>query len=898
MSFIRTYTDLAAKQPDIAAILAPDRAPLSFGALLARLESVRNTLNLFGIGRGDLVAIVLRNGPEMAVCCVAVTACAIAIPLNPEYTEEEFARYLARIRPKAVILPAGGGDAARKQAGTLGIPVIDLAFDRTHAAGVFELRADLRGTPDRPGWNQEEDFDHLLLTSGSTGDSKLVPWRQRGTLAFAHGFAKMYALMPSDRTINIMPMFHAHGLSPSLFNPLLVGSGVVCPERFDVPSFFALLEGLQPTWFSAGYTIHHAILNQIEPYRTVARAAGLRFIRSGSGRLEPKVMHGLEEAFGSPVVERYGMSEAGDLTCNPLPPAMRKAGAVGIPSINEVRVIDDSGAFLGPNRQGEVVARGPSVFDGYWEDPDADRAVIVDGWFRTGDVGCFDDDGYLTITGRIKDLINQGGEKLSPVEVEAVLCDHPKVAAACVFSMPHPTLGEVVVAAVVPVPNSDIGERELLAHARVGLAAFKVPRRILVCESLPKGGTGKVQRSRVAQMCRSMLAHKDGTGGDRPDGAPSDVEREILALWNAVLGTETTDLDQDFFLAGGDSLRMAELFARIRERLGVTLGLGQIFEEPATVSGIARLFERARFSGSVRRDLPAGLIPIRTDGDRPPLFALPGNGGNPLGFVHIGRLVDQRRPFYGIESRGLDGALPPLDRMEDIAADNIRRIKAMLPDGPYFLAGACFGARVAYEMARQLDAAGERIGLLLMLDPSPPFTDGRGHPRVVRAGGGGAMHFSATRFILGRVTLYARTIAALRGGERRAYLRQKATLFGEILKQRDLFRGERSELYQHATHEANLRAGRSYIPGSYNGATILCLTRDRPILSDRDYRLDWLKLVPQCGEPIYIAGRDSTEMLNLANSYVLAEQINGWLEATLADDDRDATHRTIQSAAQ
>jgi thioesterase domain-containing protein len=609
-------------------------------------------------------------------------------------------------------------------------------------------------------------------------------------------------------------------------------------------------------------------------------------------------MQGLEDAFGAPVIERYGMSEASDLTYNPLPPAVRKPGTVGIPGINEVKIIDERGATLGPNREGEIVARGPSVFDGYWDDPVANEAAFIDGWFRTGDLGRFDEDGYLTITGRIKDLINRGGEKLSPVEVEAVLCEHPMVAAACVFPMPHSTLGEEVLAAVVPVPGSDIVERELLAHARVGLAAFKVPRRILLCESLPKGRTGKVQRSLVAQMCRSMLAHNGGTEADLPGREPSAVERELLALWNAVLGTETADLDQDFFLAGGDSLRMGELFARIRERLGVTLGLGQIFDEPATISGIARLIERTRTSGSVQRDLPAGLVPIKADGDHPPLFAVPGNGGNPIGFVHIGRLLEQRRPFYGIESRGLDGTSPPLDRMEDIAADNIRRIKTLLPDGPYFLAGACFGARVAYEMARQLDAAGERVGLLLMLDPSPPFTDGRGRPRVARAGGRDAMRFSTSRFVLDRVVLHARTIAALRGAERRAYLRQKLALVGEILRQRDMFRGDRSELYQRATHEANLRAGRHYIPGSYFGATIVCLTRDRPVLSNRDYRLDWLKLVPQCGGPIYTAGRDSADMMNLANSYVLAERINGCLEAASSGNDRGTKHGAIQSAAQ
>jgi len=314
------------------------------------------------------------------------------------------------------------------------------------------------------------------------------------------------------------------------------------------------------------------------------------------------------------------------------------------------------------------------------------------------------------------------------------------------------------------------------------------------------------------------------------------------------------------------------------------LALGQIFDDATTVSGLARLVERLRKSEQTRSDLPPGLVPIKTDGDLPPLFAVPGSGGNPVGFVHLGRLLDRRRPLYGIESVGLDGVGKPLDRMATIAAENVRRISALQPVGPYYLTGACFGGRVAYEMARQLAARGDEVALLILLDASPPLTDAEGRPRRPEPAKTKASNTALlARFVRDRIALYARSLMRLRGAERRAFLREKLGIIGQMIKQRDPFRGERSELIQRAVYEANRRAGRAYIPGPYSGPTILCFTRDRPIRGKRDYREDWLTLVPQCGAPIQVAGKDSGDMLNIPNVYELSERVNAWLASATRD---------------
>ena len=588
MTFWTVFSEHAGQESDLEAILAPGRSPLSFGKLPLRMDTVRAALNSFGVGRGELVALALPDGPETAMCLLGVASCAIAVPLNPGYTDHEFCRYLTRIRPKAIIVPAGAGGAPRRQAVSCGIPIIDLRVDPDQPAGMFELHSGHRGRPETPGWNTSEDFAVVLMTSGSTDRPKLVPHRQRHLAAYAQAFAQMYDVTRADRCMHTMPMFHGHGMATVLV-PLLLGSGVVCPERFDVASFFAHLRSFHPTWYSAAYTIHHRILDGIEPYRNVAREAQLRFIRSGSGRLEPKIMLGLEDAFGAPVLERYGSSEAPVLTYNPLPPAVRKPGTVGVPILNEVRVRDECGNFLGPNQEGEVIARGPLVFDGYWDDPEATNAAFVDGWFRTGDLGRFDNDGYLTITGRVKDVINRGGEKVSPAEVDAALRSHPDVRDAATFPLRHPTLGEEVAAAVVQAPAPALTDQVLTRYLLGRLTGFKVPRRFCFVEEIPKSPAGKLQRYKLAEALGiSENAGTHGVGASDREVTP--LEAQLQAIWARALQIPQVSLDDNFFMLGGDSLQAVELFLLIEQELGRHLPRSVLFEA-GTVSEMAQRLE-------------------------------------------------------------------------------------------------------------------------------------------------------------------------------------------------------------------------------------------------------------------------------------------------------------------
>ena len=878
VDFWSVFSGLSESVGDRNAIIAPGRPPLRFADLPRRLESIRRALHHSGVGRGDRVVVTLPQGADMAVCYLGVAACATCVPLNPAYTEAELARILERIAPAAVVVPVGEGGVIRAVAATRGLPVIDLITGENAPAGTFVLQGPARPLASPAAWATAEDIALIVLTSASTEREKLVPLKHRQLLANARATVAHFALGPADRSLQVAPMFHAHALTGPLLGPLMAGGSMIVPPTIDVASVFAHLKAFRPTWMSPGYTLCQALFDAIDAYRDIARAAGLRFIATGGGVIEQRIVQGIEEAFGTPVVVRYAMSEAGNVTGNPLPPARRKPGTVGIAMGNEVRIIDESGARLGPNEPGEIVIRGPTVFEGYLDDPDG-ATVFVDGWFRTGDLGYLDDDGYLTLTGRVKQMINRGGEKVSPLEVEEVLSAHPAVHHVCVFGIEHPTLGEEVVAAVVPAPNALASEDVILGFARGRLVPFKVPRRIFFTSALPLGGAGKIDRRALARIyAAASPPPRDDTV---VRSAPSALEVELAELWRAVLGVAVIGVGEDFFLAGGDSLKAARLFGRIGERFGVDLALRCIFEEGATVAGMARLIEGARQKGSHGRRLPAGLVPINTDGDRPPLFTMPGADGDPAAFMNLAGVIDARQPMYGPASFGLDGSCAPLDQIEAIAARNVALIRDFQRHGPYSLAGACVGAVVAYDMARQLQADGERVALLIMLDPPPPFTDARGRRRKVSSLSRIRTWTRLPRFVLARARLHGRTLARLPRGHRAAYVRERLRILRGIVAQRDIFRGDRSELNLIAVEEAHSVALRRYVPGPYDGPTVVYLTADRPVPGQRDHRLDWFSLVPQAGSPEYVPGLDSGDMLRPPHVAVLAERLSLQLARTL-----------------
>jgi acyl-CoA synthetase (AMP-forming)/AMP-acid ligase II len=498
---LRALLDKGAGPHD--AIAAPNRAPLSYDGLRRHLDDMGTALAGFGIGRNDAVAIVCANGPEMASSFLTVACAAPAAPLNPAYRADELEFYLSDLNVTAAIVEDGLATPVHDVAARLGIPVLTLRKRVDEAAGLFDLvpPAGWTGTGRVvvAGGVQPDDVALVLHTSGTTSRPKIVPLTQSNLCASARHIGTVLQLTDADRCLNVMPLFHIHGLIAAVLSSLGAGGSVWCSPGFNALKFFGWLEEAKPTWYTAVPTMHQAILSRAGRNRDIATAARLRFIRSSSAPLLPQVMAELERVFGAPVIESYGMTEAThQMASNPLPPRPRKPGSVGIAAGPEVAVRMASGEIRAFDAAGEVVIRGPNVTPGYANNPAANEDAFVGGWFRTGDQGVIDAEGYLRITGRLKEIINRGGEKISPLEVDEVIQDHPAVAQVLTFAVPHDKLGEDVAAVVVLREGATATEQELRQFAQQRLADFKVPRKILFLPEIPKGATGKLQRIGLA----------------------------------------------------------------------------------------------------------------------------------------------------------------------------------------------------------------------------------------------------------------------------------------------------------------------------------------------------------------------------------------------------------------
>jgi acyl-CoA synthetase (AMP-forming)/AMP-acid ligase II len=500
---------LSAGADAAAAIGAPARKLLTHGELRALIARTVASLNALGAGRNDRVAIVLPNGPEMAACFLAVATGTASAPLNPAYREEEFEFYIGDLNAKLLIAMRGVDTPARAAATKLGVPIVELVPDAGAGAGSFTLEATagVTATPATPatpaangGFARPDDIAMVLHTSGTTSRPKIVPLSQKNLCASARHIRKALAFTPADRGLNIMPLFHIHGLIAGVLAPLSAGSEVFCSPGFDALKFFGWMDECHPTWYTAVPTMHQAILTRAGRNKETIAKNPLRFVRSSSSSIPPQVIAELEAVFGAPLIEAYGMTEAAhQMASNPLPPAVRKPGSVGLAAGPEIEIMSEDGKILPPDTVGEIVIRGPNVTTGYENNPQANAEGFSNGWFRTGDQGVKDAEGYVSLTGRLKEIINRGGEKISPREIDEVIMDHPAVAQVVCFAVPHPKLGEEVGAAVVLKEGATATEKEIQAFVAIHVADFKVPKKILILAEIPKGATGKLQRIGLAQ---------------------------------------------------------------------------------------------------------------------------------------------------------------------------------------------------------------------------------------------------------------------------------------------------------------------------------------------------------------------------------------------------------------
>jgi acyl-CoA synthetase (AMP-forming)/AMP-acid ligase II/thioesterase domain-containing protein len=695
----------AEETADAIAVLSPDRPPLTYAGLFRLVESIGAQLGEHGISAGDRVALVVPNGAEAATAFLGIAANVACAPLNPGYRHAEFDFAFSDIGVQAIVVAADLESPARELARRRDLPVLELVPTQGAEAGVFELGKAGRASGASLG---SDDVALLLHTSGTTSRPKLVPLTHRNLCVSARSVAETLELTPDDRCLNVMPLFHIHGLVGALLTSLVAGGSIVCAPRFHAPSVLGWLSDLAATWYTAVPTIHQSVLARAEESSSVLEGSALRLVRSSSAPLPPPVHAALEEVFRVPVIEAYGMTEAShQMASNPLPPGERKPGSVGLPAGAEVAILDADGSLLSPGEIGEVAVRGEAVFAGYEGNPAANEEAFVGGWFRTGDEGSLDEDGYLFLRGRIKEIVNRGGEKVSPFEVDAVLLSHPAVAQAVTFAVPDSRLGEKVGAAVVLRDGGEASERELQEFAAGSLADFKVPAVIALVDEIPRGATGKLQRIGLADRLGV-------TGTETPapvlHTAPrTPLEEELADIWTAVLRVPSVGVEEDFFALGGDSILGAEMLVQVGQRYARDLPLSTLLWAP-TVAAFAEALE-----GGVW-DQDSLLVPIQSGGSSPPLFVTHALGNEVFNVSMLKGPLGEGQPLYAVRAR--------LDRfdyasVEDLAAEYVEEVRFVQPSGPYCFASVCSGMAIVIEMARRVQELGERVGLAAVIDPLP-----------------------------------------------------------------------------------------------------------------------------------------------------------------------------------
>ncbi|PYP89807.1 MAG: AMP-dependent synthetase [Candidatus Angelobacter sp. Gp1-AA117] len=482
----------AAPAQSPAVIIPESNTTISYESLRQQVMRLAESLAGAGIRPGDRVASVLPNGLPTIVTFLAASIAGTAAPLNPAYRYEEFCFYLDDTNARVLLCPPEGADEARRAAQERGIPIFNVEMDEhgsVRMAGAPKSASVAEPAP--------ENIALVLHTSGSTGRPKRVPLKHQNLAVSCHNIVNTYALTPDDVALCAMPLFHVHGLVASTLSTFLSGGTLVVPGKFNPLSHWRTVRDHRVTWYSAVPTIHQLVLARMGDNKKPEGTDRLRFVRSCSAALSPQVMEKMESLFDVPVLEAYGMTEAShQMASNPLPPRPRKPGSVGQGTGVGVSIMDDKGNHLKPGQTGEVVIQGPNVIEGYENNPEANATSFTNGWFRTGDQGFLDEHGYLTLTGRIKELINRGGEKIAPREIDEVLLGHPAVAEAVAFGMPHNTWGEEVACAVVLRETQP--ESTLLAYCRERLADFKCPKKIFIVETIPRTATGKIQRRALA----------------------------------------------------------------------------------------------------------------------------------------------------------------------------------------------------------------------------------------------------------------------------------------------------------------------------------------------------------------------------------------------------------------
>jgi acyl-CoA synthetase (AMP-forming)/AMP-acid ligase II/thioesterase domain-containing protein len=865
------YLDLekwAVQTPHAIALAAPGKEPLQYSGLWRHVSAMSEAFLRAGIHPGSVAALALSNGPAFVTATLATTLRSACAPLDLGLTKDEYRLYLPRIGGSTLIFEAGKSGPVVEVARELKMRLIAIRSSPDAPAGVFCVDNVVGSDQQMPG--RQTDAAFLLLTSATTDTPKLVPWSRSNVRAAVSQDSRALEMTSADRFLSLMPLFHASGLY-TLLTHLFSGGSVYCPSSFEIASFLEALQVFRPTSFSAGPAVHRIVLAHAEKAPDFFHRIPLRYVRSAGAPPQAGMLAKLEDLLGAPVLDSYGLTEMVGATRST--PALRRPGSVGKAIDGEMAIMDDSGRLQPPETEGEVVVRGPMLMSGYLDDAEANRAAFAEnGWFRTGDLGRLDQDGYLFLVGRRKEIINRGGKKISLPEVDNVLAAHPAVAEVAAFAIPHRTLGEDVAAAVVLRLEVEVSELDLRRFAAERLAAYKVPRKIVFVEDIPRTTLGKAKRSALAERFRDLSMAAPPVPPALCDaGEPTDTELRLIEIWRRILGCEQIAVEDNFFELGGDSLTAALMLTQSAQSFKIgpnVLPEADFFDQPS-VAALARMLEECASRTGIELRLPNRLLFLGNAGSRIPLFCFSTTTLDPHRFRHLSRSLGPDQPFIVVCP---SPAVQDNRRLEiaEVARQSVVSIRALRDHGPYILGGYCYGGVVAFETALQLTEAGEEVALLALFDTPTP-----GYPKVARQWKSYMRHGAAILRSLrrGKVPITTLDLAA--------HLR---TLV-RIASERRLAKARPALVSAVAANSGtdddwNSVLMREYVPRVLSSPIVHFCASDEPVSTQvlTDPRLGWRDFAGASFESHLVAG-DHVSILEETNSPALAAKLETVLQA-------------------
>ncbi len=852
------FEDQVEATPDAVALVF-EGASLTYRELDHRANRLAHHLRGLGVSGERPVGVWMERSVEMIVALLGILKAGGAyVPLDLLSPPERL-RFMLRDAKIDILLTQ---ERLRARLPAPGVQTLCLDGDEGTMAGSPDLQL--------PGFVSGGGLAYVMYTSGSTGEPKGVAVTHRGIVRLVKetDYAR---LGPGEVLLQFAPLsFDASTFE--IWGALLNGGrlAIAPPGALSVEELGAVLErlGVTTLWLTAGL-FHEVVDLRLEILRPLRQ-----LLAGGDVVSAPHVARAVSALPGLRVINGYGPTEGTTFTCcHPVtsaPPPGRPL-PIGRPIANtRVYVLDRHRRPVPIGAPGELWIAGDGLARGYVDRPalTAERFIVhrvsetlEERLYRSGDLVRWRVDGTLEFLGRLDDQVKVHGYRVELGEIDAALVRHHRVQDAAVVARPAPRGERRLVAYLVG--EGPLDPRDLREFLRGKLPEFMIPAVFVGLDRLPLTANGKVDRR--------ALPEPEDTGSVHVSAEPRDeLERQLVRIWEEVLMVSPVGTRESFFDLGGHSLLAVRLFARLRDQLRVTLPLATLFQAP-TIDGLAALIRQG--------PLPAwgrSLVTIQPAGSRRPLFAVPGVGGNVLGYSDLARLLPPDQPFYGLQSRGLDGSEEPLTRIEDIASAFLGEVRAVQPRGPYYLVGACMGGVVAYEMAQQLRAAGQEIGLVALLETWPP---------VMTAGGWfrpGARARALLLLVAGRLRLYLQTLARLRGRRQLRFLRERLRMLVQIVTQRDLWRGDRSEFSVRVVTQANLLALQQYTPRVYPGRVVLFRAEGRQVAADDDPRLAWRQLSTGGLEIYTVPGDDSGLMLAEPHVRVVAEQLNACIERAQA----------------